>query len=639
MSRPLQSKIFIRFLWAIGLLAVPTLISAGYWFHQAVIREAQQRVNLDLRAAQRLLNNRMRADQAVLTAFGRLQPGAVNPDDPDAFREIAAGNGLDFGGIFNPGTGRGTRLLSGERLSGSWPGRAAGCADVAANGFILLPLAELAAENPGLAEQVRKGFGAFRGRGRAFAPDRVLATLSVAASTPGPAGSAVLVYGGRILAFNDVTVDSLRDAIFQRAIHGGKPLGTVTLFQQDLRVATNVLDRAGERAVGTAVSGVVFDEVLRQGRNWTDRAYVVDTWYLAAYEPLRSPAGGVLGMLYVGVLEKPYLDARNRIVLSFLAIFLLGALATGGIAYLLSRALVRPLDRLLTGTRQVHEGGRDVRMTPPPGAFTEIIQLMDAFNQMVQAIRERDVSLTEANSQLGMINRRLEVLNHNYMEMLGFVTHEISNMLGVMVLDAHSLRDSFGDGVTAEQREILGSLIDYLEKFREMIRNYLNLSRIEKDKLVVQPAPLNLQDDVFTLVQRELAGTLQRADMRLECAAELGSVELDADASLLRIVFYNLIHNAVKYGFPGGLIRVGAEREAPGGWAVRVWNEGIGIPEEARGRLFEKFHRVRAEGRSQREGTGLGLFISRTIVERHGGRMSVRSEPGAWAEFTVHLPA
>ena len=342
-------------------------------------------------------------------------------------------------------------------------------------------------------------------------------------------------------------------------------------------------------------------------------------------------------MLYTGVLESRYLDLRNRILASYLGIFLLGALVAVILSYFISRSLVAPLQRLRTAARAVHGGDLAVHMEPPPDASQETAELMAAFNEMIGAIRDRDASLTGANEQLRMINQRLEILNRNYTEMLGFVTHELSNMLGVILLDAHTLKDDLWERLGDEEREVLQSILNYLEKFRGMIRNFLDLSRIEKGKLEVNKARISLYWEVLQTVERELAGAFQRGEMTLELDPALEALEVDADPNLMRVVFYNLIGNGVKYGYPRGRVRVFAAEEAAG-WAVHVRNDGLGIPAEEIPRLSQQFYRIRMEGRQQREGSGLGLFISREIIEKHGGRLEIQSEYGTWADFIVHLP-
>jgi len=110
-----------------------------------------------------------------------------------------------------------------------------------------------------------------------------------------------------------------------------------------------------------------------------------------------------------------------------------------------------------------------------------------------------------------------------------------------------------------------------------------------------------------------------------------------ADRSLLRIVYDNLLANAVKYGRPGGRIMLGAR---PGEKEVELWvqNEGEGIPADRIPQLFGKFSRLEEHKRQGTKGTGLGLYICRQIAQKHGGRIWAESEPGQWARFTIALP-
>jgi two-component system NtrC family sensor kinase len=638
MHQPLHRKIFFRFLAIIALLGGLTLLLATIWFHRTLIKEAQERVRLDLQAAHRLLLARTEQDSAALGVLSLPCRDPSRESFGAAFRAVAGQDRFDFGGIYYPASGNGWRALSGRTIEGPSDWLAGLAGRPAGGGFALLAMDELAEENPGRTERLRQAVSGFPRRGRAFSREAVLVELAwapVPATAGQPAG---VLYGGRVLNVNNTVVDAIRDLVFQRETHNGKPLGTVTIFQGDVRIATNVIGPEGRRALGTAVSEAVFRRVFADGQVWTDRALVVDRWYISAYQPLRATDGRVIGMLYAGVLESRYLELRDRILASYVGIFLLGAVIAVILSFFFSRTLVMPLQRLLAGIRKVHDGNREIRMTPPTSASLETAALMTGFNEMVQSIRERDDSLTGANEQLRMINQRLAVLNRNYTEMLGFVTHELSNMLGVILLDAHTLKDELWDRLGPDEREVLGSILSYLEKFREMIRNFLDLSRIEKGKLVVEKVPINLYWEVLQPVGRELAGACQRGEMTLELDGTLEALEVEADPSLMRVVFYNLIHNGVKYGFANGRIRVFAE-QAAGEWAVHVRNDGLGIPAEEIPNLFQRFYRVRMEGRQQREGSGLGLFISREIVERHGGQLEVRSEHGSWADFIVHIPA
>ncbi|TAM43073.1 hypothetical protein EPN54_00700, partial [bacterium] len=124
-----------------------------------------------------------------------------------------------------------------------------------------------------------------------------------------------VIYGGKILNRDFALVDKIRNLVFEDKFYKGKPLGTVTIFLDDIRIATNVLNNDNQRAIGTVVSDKVYKKVVEEGSLWLDRAFVVTDWYLTAYEPIKNIKGTVIGILYVGVLEKPFKDLEKKIFL------------------------------------------------------------------------------------------------------------------------------------------------------------------------------------------------------------------------------------------------------------------------------------------------------------------------------------
>jgi len=128
----------------------------------------------------------------------------------------------------------------------------------------------------------------------------------VARPVYGRSGNVVgLIYGGRALNHHTELVDRMRDMLFGSERFRGKPLGTITIFLDGVRVATNVLGPDGARAVGTLVSSEVRHQVIERGQTWQDRAWVVDASYLSGYRPLGDADGRGIGMIYVGLLEAP----------------------------------------------------------------------------------------------------------------------------------------------------------------------------------------------------------------------------------------------------------------------------------------------------------------------------------------------
>jgi two-component system NtrC family sensor kinase len=123
--------------------------------------------------------------------------------------------------------------------------------------------------------------------------------------------------GGILLNRNYEIVDRITSILFKDAKYKGKEIGTATIFLGDLRISTNVIDREGNRATGTRAMKEVEEQVLEKGLPWIRRAFVVDDWYLTAYEPIRDIQDKIVGMLYVGILENKYVVLKEKLVLLF----------------------------------------------------------------------------------------------------------------------------------------------------------------------------------------------------------------------------------------------------------------------------------------------------------------------------------
>jgi len=148
--------------------------------------------------------------------------------------------------------------------------------------------------------------------------------LKVAAPIVAQDGSLLgVLYGGSLINRNYFIVDRIKEIVFKGEKYKGKDTGTATIFQGDLRISTNVKTEKDQRAIGTRVSEEVGKDVLEDGRKWVDRAFVVNDWYITAYQPIKNIKGKIIGILYVGMLEAPYIEIRNKVVLSFFGIALL----------------------------------------------------------------------------------------------------------------------------------------------------------------------------------------------------------------------------------------------------------------------------------------------------------------------------
>jgi two-component system sensor histidine kinase/response regulator len=223
------------------------------------------------------------------------------------------------------------------------------------------------------------------------------------------------------------------------------------------------------------------------------------------------------------------------------------------------------------------------------------------------------------------------------LDLMAIVSHELKSPLSTVRTTADTLYRGYFGKLEPEQRRIVETILRNCDYLEDIIRSYIDLSKMDLDNLDAFRKEIRLGADVVSpeLAVPEAKDNLKGMPLRSEIAEE---AVVEGDPELLRIVVRNLVGNAIKYGREGTPVRVRLERR--GAEAVlSVRNEGVGISaEDIRTRLFRRFERLRQKGTEGVKGSGLGLYICKTIVDKHRGRIWAESEPGAGAEFFVALP-
>ncbi len=643
-----QRKIFCYFtlvLVLVGALAILVSLHTS----QIVLNETKNRVAIDLRVAHKFLDKEIEKSVITLELVAEkqrlidpLEKSQPIPADVRAWLEKKrVDSGFDFLTLCNEKGkvilrtrfpyNKGDFSFSNGIVSGALQGKSP-------SGIAIIPSQALKMEGEDLLQQAYIQ----------FMPTPQAKPHSEKAETSGMALMAAVpiwtknskiigvLYGGTLLNRNYQLVDYVRDMVFEEKEYKGKPFGTVTIFQWDVRITTNVKEKNGSRAIGTRVSREVYEKVLENRKTWLDRAFVVNNWYISAYEPIYAPDNKIIGMLYVGVLEDKYVDIRNGIFLRFLPILFGGIVGVLILSYLLSRGLSKPIRRLVETTNRIARGEmRDIleKEGQYPQAeklpYLEIEELIRNFNRMTAVLYKREVELQKANDDLRQIN-------HHYMEILGFVTHEIKNRLGIILSSAYNLNRGMTGTLDKEQKTMVDVLLRNSERLSDMIKNYLDLSRIEKEELKVNRQKLEFKKDILEPVLDEFKGQFEARGILLEVDVP-GSLKVIADPDLLKIVMENLLSNAIKYGREKGKIKIGALRQE-NELQVNVWNKGEGIPKNKRDQLFTKFARLSGGELRKEQGSGLGLFVTKEIIQKQEGEIWAESQEGQWANFIFTIP-
>ncbi|WP_049925153.1 PAS domain S-box protein [Halopiger goleimassiliensis] len=227
--------------------------------------------------------------------------------------------------------------------------------------------------------------------------------------------------------------------------------------------------------------------------------------------------------------------------------------------------------------------------------------------------------------------RKLEESNERLEQFAYAASHDLQEPLRMVTSYLQLLERRYDDVFDEDGEEFLAFAVDGAERMREMIDGLLAYSRIDTQGDPLEPVDLN---DLLEDVQEDLQMCIEETDARIT-SADLPRVE--GDPTQLRQVFQNLLSNAIQYsGDDSPVVHVDAEHRGRR-WELSVHDEGIGIPSDQQDRVFEVFQRLHS--REEQSGTGIGLALCRRIVERHGGRIRLESEPGEGSTFSLTLPA
>jgi two-component system NtrC family sensor kinase len=428
------------------------------------------------------------------------------------------------------------------------------------------------------------------------------------------------LYGGNLLNRSYDLVDAIKSEVYPHESYRGRDIGTVTIFQGDLRISTNVKMEDGSRAVGTRLSETVCRAVLDRGGVWTAPAFVVNDWYITAYEPILDPDGQIIGVLYVGLLRAPFVHQLNIVTLVFLAIVLGTTVASLVLLFIATALVLRPVHHVVVMAQKVIGGDMTARVgIRPPG---EMGVLCRAIDSMAQAVAEREEMLTsDARQQIGRSEHLASVGR-----LAAGVAHEINNPLTGVLAFADMLRDK--ENMDDEDREDLDLIIRETKRVREIVRGLLDFAR--ETPYVKKPIDINeLIRQTLRLLGRR--GAFQKV-YTVEDLQE-GIPAISADRNQLQQVIMNLALNACEAMPEGGTLMVATSR-CDDRVVVKVTDTGCGIKPEQIDQIFEPFYTSKPVGK----GTGLGLSVSYGILQQHGGTLEVESVPEMGSTFTITLP-
>jgi two-component system NtrC family sensor kinase len=610
----------------------------GQLLYKTVLNEATNRVRLDLNAAQEIYLSRIKGVKVALniTTLGPVFRSALERHDAQKIipllTNIAQQTELDFVGIVTKDGKTLCRIGPNSIPKGnSPPNPIANLAlqeRIAVSGTVILSNEFLFAENPELANRARirllpTKMATPRPESEEFSGMALAAAVPVYDS-----GNFLgILYGGVLLNRSQEIVDRVRDTVFQHEIYKGQSIGTATIFFRDIRISTNVLSPDGSRAIGTVASGEVTKHVMTEGKKWTDRAFVVNDWYITAYEPIEDIFGQRIGMLYVGVLEAKYADVRWEALSLFIIITVAGTVLALGLGYIIANKMSRPVKQLIEASAQVSQGNLSPEIGPI--SKSEIGLLQKTFKEMLTSLQERDKK-QRVESEIKLLQSEKQA---SIGKLAGGVAHEINNPLtGIFTFTHMLLRRK---DIPEDLRPDLETIAQETERVRKIVKGLLDFSR--QTELDREPTDVNrLIRHTMSLVENQ--ALIKGVSLNFEPGEALPMITLDRNQ--MQSVLLNIIINALDATDAGGSITVtsgiGVSTSKPGqnGIEILCTDTGCGIPPENLNKLFDPFFTTKDVG----HGTGLGLSVSYGIVERHGGTIWVQSKVGKGTTFKVWLP-
>jgi PAS domain S-box-containing protein len=256
--------------------------------------------------------------------------------------------------------------------------------------------------------------------------------------------------------------------------------------------------------------------------------------------------------------------------------------------------------------------------------------------EQMRAIREKFAAeLSATNQELERRNREIERADRLKSEFLASMSHELRTPLHTIIGFSEILAEELEGPVNEKQRRFINHIHQDSLHLLELINDILDLSKIESGRLELRREIFQLDasvEEVRSSIQSQAEGKSIAVTTHIPAG-----ISLTADRIRVRQILLNLLSNAVKFTPAGGNIRIDAIPR-DGFAEISVTDTGIGIPTEEHESIFDKFYQVGATTKGVREGTGLGLAITKRLVEEHGGKIWVESQPGKGSRFSFTVP-
>jgi signal transduction histidine kinase len=343
----------------------------------------------------------------------------------------------------------------------------------------------------------------------------------------------------------------------------------------------------------------------------TFASFLIITSYNTAISSIESC--GDVSSLDIAILRE------NVTIQVFLVLLLLVILVLfAGI--LAARSITRPISILLRGVKEIAGGNLDVRFNIK--SDNELGDLAEAFNEMAQKLKDQ--------------REREQLVARLKTEFISIAAHQLRTPLSSVKWILKMLLEGDFGALNEQQKEFVEKGYESNDRMIHLVNDLLDASRIEEGRFGFQFVVSDLKEFLSELVN-EAEVNAREKKIVVEADLPQGEMRLIFDPNRLKLALSNLLDNAIHYTPEGGKVRVSA-KTVENFIKVSVSDTGVGIPESQKSRVFSKFFRADNVIRLQTEGTGLGLYLAKNIIEKHGGKIWFESIEGKGTTFYFTLP-
>ncbi|MGO9214311.1 MAG: ATP-binding protein [Syntrophales bacterium] len=639
----LQSRLAFGFLIATCLTGIFATIISIWTINRSTIAEVENRVRQDMNTAKLIYNNRIDKIRYLVqsTAEGYDLQELINRDDITRMaylnRLIRKKTGTHQGNdrplldmltvvnregrvlyrVTNP-------LISGDNLLDDPVVRNCIKTKTPLYSTELMSIKNILRENPALSDRAQTDI-IKTPRSADIREDKLMDGMVIRAAHPVIDRNTnrllgVLIGGVLINKDNDI-VDKITETAYHDEKYKGREMGVATIFQGGVRIATNVMTKDNTRAIGTILSKEVYDRVIKEGKDWEGRTFIVHDWYIPTYIPIFNIDKKLIGILGTGILEAKYRDIQRQMILFSLGITSLGMIIAFIISLYLGNTIIKRIRILKKATEAIASGNLDYKLSPD--TISGFHMLDEAFNNMAQSLKDHNDQLQKMHYQISL-TERLTALG----QMAAGVAHEINNPLGGILLYSTIILEGVEED--CPYRENIQKIIYQTNRCKEIVQSLLDFARTSMGDMI----PLQINQIINTSLKlvRDQA-MFHGIEIEINLAENLPEVK--GDVSRLEEVFINLFINAADAMTGGGKLTITTKLREKDTVQITIGDTGKGIDEKHIPHIFEPFFTTKGTG----QGTGLGLSIAYGIIRRHKGTIDAQSKQGKGTTFIICLPA